>query len=242
MKKDALKFGFSAIFLALTATLFIQCSMSTDHNAAAKEPKIAAIDTTTTRSKPDTIAVAKAAPAPEPPKTNYSKFSLKSTKAVINGTSSLHAWESKITQVDGKGTFEYKADKLLGIRNLEIKIPVKSIKSKEGKKMDNKTYETFKADENPYIIYTFKNAAVKVNASNIVTIEASGNLTMAGITQAVKLSASGKKLANGNLQLSVSKKIDMTDYEMEAPVMMLGTIKVGKEISLDFDFELDKTK
>ena len=177
-------------------------------------------------------------PAPKSPVVKLVAFSLKSTKAVIKGSSSLHAWESNITQMEGKGAFETKDDELVAVKDVEIKIEVKGIKSKEGRQMDNKTYDTFKSDQNPYITYTLSNAVVKVNDSNLVTIEAAGRLTMAGVTQSAPLSATGKKLPNGDLQLSLSKKIKMTDYKMEPPVMLLGTIKVGDEVTVEFDFVL----
>lgn len=178
--------------------------------------------------------------APKAPVVKQVPFVLKSTKAIVKGSSSLHAWESKVTQMEGKGAFETKDDELVAVKNVEIKIAVTGIKSKEGKKMDNKTYETFKSDEYPFIVYTVSNAVVKVNASNVVTIEASGKLSMAGSTQSVPLSLTGKKLPNGDLQLSVSKKLKMTDYKMEPPVMLLGTIKVGNEITVEFDFVLER--
>lgn len=208
----------------------------------AKEKTDVAIPATTTTPKEET----KAAPPPPPtpaPKTPVVKqfaFSFKSTKAVIKGSSTLHPWESNITQMEGKGSFETKDEEIVAVKNVEIKITVKGIKSKEGKKMDDKTYDTFKSDDNPYIIYTLSNAAVKINDSNAVTIEANGKLTMAGNTQSVPLTATGKKLPNGDLQLSVSKKLKMTDFKMEPPVMMLGTIKVGNEVTVVFDFVLER--
>jgi polyisoprenoid-binding protein YceI len=174
--------------------------------------------------------------------TKSAEFSLKSAKAVVLGTSSLHDWESKVTKMEGKGAFNTKNNELVSIKDVEIKIAVKGIKSKEGKKMDDKTYETFKSDKHPYIVYTFGNAVVEIEPSHAVNIEASGQLAMAGITQPVSLSAIGIELPNGDLQLSVSKKLKMTDFNMKPPVMMLGAIKVGDEITVKFDFVLEKTK
>jgi len=183
-----------------------------------------------------------AAPAPTPkqPATKVANFTLKTTKAVVQGSSTLHDWESKITKVEGKGSFQTKDGELVALKDVEIKMDVKGIVSKEGKKMDDKTYETLKSDKHPNIVYTFSSAAVKVDASKAVTIEASGNLTMAGVTKPVSLKATGKELSNGDLQLSVSEKINMTDYKMDPPVMMLGTIKVGKDVTVKFDFVLEK--
>lgn len=165
-------------------------------------------------------------------------FTLKLLKASIEGTSTLHAWESQVTEIEGKGEFQMKDKLITSIQDAKINIAVKGLKSKEGDKMDKKTYETFNSDEHPFITYTFSHAAVNVSASKLVTIEASGMLSMAGTSKPVSLTAKGKELANGDLQLSVSKTIKMTDYNMEPPVMFLGTIKVGDEITVRFDFEL----
>ncbi|MBK8706770.1 MAG: YceI family protein [Saprospiraceae bacterium] len=206
----------------------------------AKEKTEVVIPATTTTPKEETKPAPPPPPAPKTPVVKQVAFTLKSTKAVIKGSSTLHPWESNITQMEGKGSFETKDEEIVAVKNVEIKITVKGIKSKEGKKMDDKTFDTFKSDDNPYIIYTLSNAAVKINDSNAVTIEANGKLTMAGNTQSVPLSATGKKLPNGDLQLSVSKKLKMTDFKMEPPVMMLGTIKVGNEVTVVFDFVLER--
>jgi hypothetical protein len=44
-----------------------------------------------------------------------------------------------------------------------------------------------------------------------------------------------KILPNGELQLTVSKKLKMTDFKMEPPTAMMGTIKVGDEVTVIFD-------
>ncbi len=167
-------------------------------------------------------------------------FFMKSVKATIKGTSTLHAWESDVTIIEGKGTFQIKDNKLAFIKDAEIKIPVTGIKSKEGKIMDAKTYETFKSDEFPFITYSFNNATVKISESRMVSMETVGELSMAGVSKSVPISAYGKVLPNGDLQLTVSKKLKMTDYNMEPPVMFFGTVKVGDEITVNFNFVLSQ--
>ena len=165
-------------------------------------------------------------------------FSLKSAKASIQGTSSLHNWESEIGQISCKGFFLIRGNTLQSVKNVEIRIPVTGIKSKEGKTMDNKTYKAFKSDKNPFITYTLTLAEIKQDA----TIEATGKLSMAGNTQPVVLIVKSKLLSNGDLQLLVSKKIKMTAYQMKPPTAVLGTIKVGDEVTLNFDLILTQSR
>ncbi|WP_367390610.1 YceI family protein [Lewinella sp. LCG006] len=167
-------------------------------------------------------------------------FSLKSVNATISGTSTLHDWVSKVTVMEGKGSFQMEDNVLSSIKDAEIKIKVTGIKSEEGDKMDDKTYEAFNSDKYPSIIFPFSNAVVNINDTHAVSIGTTGNLTMAGTSKAVSLLAIGKELPNGDLQLTVSKTIKMTDFNMEPPVMFLGAIKVGDEITVSFDFVLSK--
>lgn len=230
------------------------------------EPKPIIIDKPTTTEKPKSTVIVKPKPTANEPKpividkpiptiidnpvdTTVEKpaapvtagFSMKTVKATIVGTSSLHAWESNITLIEGKGTFQLIDNNIASIKDAEIKITVKGIKSEKGSKMDIKTYETFKADEYPYITYSFNDAVLKINDSQNVNMETTGRLSIAGVSKSVPISALGKKLPNGDLHLTVSKKIKMTDFGMEPPVMFLGTMKVGDEITVNFDFVLSKS-
>ncbi len=181
-------------------------------------------------------------PVEKPSALVSANFSLQSVNATIKGTSTMHAWESKITIMEGKGSFQLRDNKVASIKNAEIKITVKGIISEKGNKMDNKTYETFNSDEHPYIFYSFSDAVIKINDSRVVSMETSGKLSMAGASKTVSIVANGKELPNGDLQLTVSKIIKMTDFNMEPPVMFLGTIKVGDEITVTFDFILTRSK
>lgn len=204
-------------------------------------------------------AVAKAEPKPKAPEATprtepkpqapeaapvveVANFSVKSAKGTIEGSSTLHPWESQITKIACKGAFQTVNGAIETVRDVEVKIAVEGIKSKEGKVMDNKTYDTFQSDKNPYITYTFSSEKVKTDANKAVIINASGNLSMAGKTKPVKVTASGKLLPSGDMQLSVSQSLKMTDFGMKPPNMMLGTIKVGDEVTVKFDLVLTPGK
>lgn len=161
-------------------------------------------------------------------------FALKSAKATIQGTSSLHDWESEMTKLDFKGSFLKEGNVIKSIPSAEVKVLVEGIKSTKGKIMDNKTKDAFKYEKNPYVTFVLTNAVVKADG----TVEATGNLTMAGTTKAVKLAAKTKALANGDVQLTLSHQLKMTEYKMEQPTAMMGTITVGDQVTVNFDLVL----
>lgn len=164
-------------------------------------------------------------------------FIVKSSTSTIQGTSSLHDWESRITQLDFKGNFVLENNSLKSIKSAEISIPVTGIKSEKGKIMDNKTYDAFKYEKNPLVTFLLVAAHPGPGGDGQV-IDASGYLTMAGIMKSIKLNALVKILPGGDLQLTLSKKLKITEFGMEQPTAMMGAITVGDEVTVNFNLVL----
>jgi polyisoprenoid-binding protein YceI len=162
-------------------------------------------------------------------------FSVKSYKLTVSGTSSLHDWESTVDNLEVKGAFTADKGALTDVRDVVVKIPVKAIKSTKGKIMDNKTWEAFDYEKNPTI--TFVLTSKTINASKN-TLTVSGKLSMAGVTHNIDLDLAYKLLPGGNLQVTGSRRLTMSDYKMEPPTAMMGAIKVGDEIVVTFDLTL----
>jgi polyisoprenoid-binding protein YceI len=170
-----------------------------------------------------------------------SPYSSKQSKMTVSGTSSLHEWESEVTKVEWKGALQLNGSELVEVKDVLVKIPVTGIKSSKGKIMDNKTYEAFNSDKNPVIQYKLITAKIKGSGPDY-TIATTGNLTMAGATKPVDLMVKAKVLANGDVQLTASTKLNMKDFSMTPPTAMMGTIKVGEEVTVAFDITLTPTK
>ena len=164
-------------------------------------------------------------------------YSLKVNKMTVDGTSSLHDWTSEITKVEWTGNFLITDSKIKEVKNVHVKIPVTSIKSTKGKMMDGKTYDAFIYEKNPTIAY--KLTTITITDGNL---KANGTLTMAGTTKPIELTVKGKVLANGDIQITGSQKLNMRDYKMDPPTAMMGTIKVGEEVTVNFDLTLTPTK
>ena len=160
-------------------------------------------------------------------------YTVKEVKMTVSGTSTLHEWVSEVTKVDWVGSLKVTANTLDEVKDVIVKIPVTSIKSTKGRIMDNKTYDAFNYEKYPTIQYKLSAARI-TGAGSDFTINASGNLTMAGKTKPVDLVVKAKVQANGDVLLTASKKLNMKDFSMEPPTAMMGAITVGEEITVAF--------
>lgn len=161
----------------------------------------------------------------------------KSFNMSILGTTNVHNFETKVTQVSG----EIVLGENKQVQSMVINIPVKSIKSKE-KLMDSKTYEAFNADKNPYISFKLLDvSSLKINGEDI-SVVLSGNLTMAGVTRRVNLVSIGKVLKSGAYEFKGSVGLKMTDFKMSPPTAMMGMMKVGDAITLKYQARFESNQ
>lgn len=164
-------------------------------------------------------------------------YYLKTDKLTVEGTSTLHDWESEVTKVDWSGQFVIENNKLISVASARVTIPVTSIKSDKGRIMDNKTYEAFNNEKYPNITFQLTEATIKGDE-----IKAKGTLSMAGNSKTIEMIAKTKVAGSGEVMITGSYKINMRDYKMEPPTAVMGTIKVGEEVTVNFDLTLTTTK
>jgi polyisoprenoid-binding protein YceI len=166
---------------------------------------------------------------------NAQSFKVKTFKMTVNGISTMHEWESQVEELECKASYEIEENVLVDIKEAIIRIPVRSIKSPKGKMMDNKTYDAFNSEKYPTIIFSL--VAEKISPSAL-TAELKGILSMAGTTKPIDLLIAYKVLPGGDLRISGTKKIIMTEFKMEPPTAMMGAIEVGDEVVVHFEIVL----
>ena len=165
--------------------------------------------------------------------------SVKNYDFTVSGTSTLHDWESRVEKIECNASLVIVNNALSDVERLVVTIPVKAIKSTKGKIMDNKTWEAFHYEKYPSITFTLTQRTLNVSDHSI---EVTGDLTMAGVTRRIQFTAAYKSLPDGDMEVIGSKQLRMTDFKMEPPTAMMGTIKVGDQITIAFQLVLTQNQ
>jgi polyisoprenoid-binding protein YceI len=160
-------------------------------------------------------------------------YQLTDSQLTVAGTSTLHNWESEVTEVNMQASLDIVDGELQAIPNLVVRIPAKSIKSSKGRIMDGKTYEALKADDYPTITFKLNNADIQSGQQ----LAATGQLTIAGKTRTVRFPVTVNK-GSSAITFSGEYSLLMSDYGMQAPTAMMGSIKTGDEVTLQFSCTL----
>jgi len=151
----------------------------------------------------------------------------------VAGTSTMHDWTMTSKEATCQATFETDANgNPTKISSLVINIPAESLKSGKGA-MDKNAYNALKTDKNKQI--TFQISSTQINGKSI---SSNGNLTIAGSTKSTDVTATFELLSNKSIQLKGSKTLKMTEYKVEPPSFMFGSVKTGDEITISFQLTL----
>lgn len=161
----------------------------------------------------------------------------KESELVVLGTSSLHDWTLKAEKQKGQITLE-QSDQL---KILSLKIEVTAENLMSGKKaMDKNTFKALKTGEFKHI--TFQLLEVKdisKSGNGDYSVKSIGNLTVAGFTKKInldfKMNVAGNKVA-----LRGETTFKMTEFKIDPPKALLGTITTGDEIKIQFNTFLNK--
>lgn len=146
----------------------------------------------------------------------------------IFGTSTLHDWEIKAESIKGRLTVDS-----LAIKTLKVEIEVESLKSGH-KGMDKNTYKALNTDVYKTIEFEMTNDGKLSQESNgKYLIETKGNLTISGTTKNISLKFN-IETNNNSMILIGEKTFNMTDFNIDPPKALMGTIKTGNEITIKY--------
>lgn len=148
----------------------------------------------------------------------------------VSGTSTIRSWtctvrgEVKVTPGTGSEPVPGSAG---GVQTATLTVPVKAFKCPNDE-MTQHLLEAMKAEQHSEIIYRLERYVVKGGKA-----EVTGAITITGVTAPLSFPVTLEASAQG-LQVEGTTRIDMTRFGVDPPVVMLGLLKVGPQIRIEF--------
>lgn len=106
--------------------------------------------------------------------------------------------------------------------------------------MDKNTYKALDTDKHKNITYKLKKVnGIQKKSNDNYQVNTTGTLMIAGGKQDINLNFNLKTDTN-KLVLKGDYKLNMSDYGVEAPTAMFGTIKTGEEVTIKFETQFIK--
>ena len=170
----------------------------------------------------------------------FAQYQLKpgSSSLSVDGTSTLHDWTITAEEMNGKASLKM-GNSLEGIESLNFTVVVDELKSGKGA-MDKNTYAALNEDKFPNISYVLtKVNGVDALGSNKYKLSTTGTLEIAGTKKTINMDVTATVSGN-SVKFDGSYPMKMTDFNIEPPTAMFGTIKTGDEITIKYTVDYTK--
>lgn len=156
----------------------------------------------------------------------------------VEGTSTVRSYRCETTRAEGSAvtaegtpTVEQVASQ---VRRAEITIPVATLDCRNGT-MNGHMLKALKADAHPAI--RFRLAGLEA-AQGAGAVRMNGTLSIAGTERPVSIDATVAQAEGGQLRVRGEKTLQMTQFGVTPPSLMMGTMKVRDPVTVHFDVVL----
>ena len=157
----------------------------------------------------------------------------------FDGTSTLRSWtcsadkiESKIDAESGVANAVLDGRKVAG--TLEVEFPVEKLECKNGT-MNEHMRKALVATTYPKITFNLSGYDLTKGTPPGATVQ--GSLTMNGQSHLIAVPVQFVR-ADGALRVTGKVPVKMTEWGVKPPKLMMGTIKVGEVVTVQFDLLL----
>jgi YceI-like protein len=164
------------------------------------------------------------------------------SKVWVEGTSSVRGYKCNAVAMNatlqsaGGGAVQAILAGEKAVGGADLTIDVAQLECGNGT-MNGHMRKAIKAEANPAILFKLTSYELTKNADTL-RIAMTGDLTLAGTQKTITLQALAKDGGNGTLLVEGSHELNMRDYGINPPKLMLGTLKVHDKVKVGFSLLL----
>ncbi|MGC8742686.1 MAG: YceI family protein [Verrucomicrobiia bacterium] len=172
-------------------------------------------------------------------------------KVRMDGTSTIHDWYAESAIIGGSVELDknFPTDPSAKLETGKIKakvnvrIPVRSLKSSSGRAMDNIMYEHMEVKQYPTIEYHLLDMELpSIPARGNPILKTTGELVVHGVTNKISMDVGIERIAKDKIKFytPVPITLKMTDFKINPPNPNIGGvgIKTGDEVKVKFEWVL----
>lgn len=157
----------------------------------------------------------------------------------ITGTSTVRGWTCQVPvheqRLSAAGSAEAVLAGTASMMKVRIVVPVGTIDC-DNDTMDGHLRKALKAEEHPEVIYELSSYRL-ASAVDGTSATVAGTLSIAGETRPIELAVRIAS-ADGTLRVTGERELNMKEWGVKPPSLMLGAMKVGERVAVGFDITL----
>lgn len=161
----------------------------------------------------------------------------------VDGTSTVRSFSCEAGSFDAQIQANDQAiSAVLGgvkaVQTVDVTVPVKSLDCRNGK-MNEHMLKALKAEEHAQITFALESYEL-TTVADTVGATLTGTLTMGGVEKPITFEADVTASDSGALLVAGSVELNMKDFGLKPPSLMLGTMKVREKVNVRFELYLQQ--
>lgn len=157
----------------------------------------------------------------------------------IEGTSNVHDWEADVTKVEarfemnGMDQMEFESLSAENFSILEFTMPVKDIDTNK-RGLTSNIHKYLKEKDHPNITFKLSEITNVEWKDGYAEITANGVINAAGNNHTVTMTVKAEQ-QNGAIVFSGTQDLKMTDFGIDPPTALFGTVRAKDEITIHYN-------
>ncbi|WP_306550048.1 YceI family protein [Daejeonella sp.] len=152
----------------------------------------------------------------------------------VSGFTNSYNWKMKTDSVDCRSQLSIINGQLKSINSLSLTVPVNKLSS-PNTYMDRIAHRTLKSYPFDKIYFHYvKSELLPWDDKDQYLVKASGNLTIAGITQAIKMDLIATVINDGIITFAGTHKLKLSTFQVTPKKTLMGTLKTSDEVTVNF--------
>lgn len=147
----------------------------------------------------------------------------------VLGSSNVRNWSCTVNQLAGTMEAELDGQRLTSVDGVRVSIPVQGLNCGNSQ-LTSKVREILSEGNNSLIRFTLSNAEVSQNQ-----VLANGTVSVAGGTRSTRITATAAAADNGRIRLTGEVPLKMSDFGIDPPTAVLGTLRSDDDVTVRFD-------
>ena len=168
----------------------------------------------------------------------YQSVAAEDSRMWVAGTSTIHDWECPVNDFTTEIRAAEDGETLTSIGRVMVTATVESIECEKGK-MNRKLQDALESDDHPEVTFAAESAEI-ATTDDARTASAAGTLTMAGETRDLTVDATISRTDDGRILLTGRAPILLSNFGIDPPTALLGTLKTGDEVFVRFEVVLSE--
>lgn len=161
----------------------------------------------------------------------------------VDGTSTVRSFSCEATSFDAQIAATDQAvnavlNGVKAVQSVRVTVPAKALDCKNGT-MNGHMLKALKADQHDEIAFALESYDLTPE-NGTVRAALNGTLTMGGVTKPISFEADVSSSDSGALLVQGAVDVNMKDFGLKPPSLMLGTMKVREMVKVNFELYLEQ--